>query len=138
LAQVIAAERLGDAGALQALTGGAAALAPFAPERVAEATGVDPDRVRALARAFASQRPSLAIGGGLAAAQTNGLFNLQAIYGLNYLVGSVGVEGGVRFNSSPALPGVGAGDASAFTDWQAFAERLRGGPPVSALLVHDA
>jgi menaquinone reductase, molybdopterin-binding-like subunit len=141
LMQVIASEGLGDAGALGALTGGAgaAALAAYTPEAVAAATGVDADRIRALARAFATTRPSLALGGGVAAAQTNGLFTLQAVYALNYLVGSVGAAGGVRFNPPTPLPNVGSAPAGAFRDWQALAARLqRGTPPVSALLVYDA
>ncbi|HZR98876.1 MAG TPA: molybdopterin dinucleotide binding domain-containing protein [Chloroflexota bacterium] len=142
LAQVIATEGLGDAGALGALTGGggAAALGQFAPERVADATGVDAARIRALARAFARGRPALAIGGGSAAAQTNGLFNLQAIYALNYLVGSVGVPGGVRFNPAPPLQDAVMVEGASFADWQALAERLRSGAPrpVSAVLVCDA
>ncbi len=142
LAQVIAAEGLGQANALSALTGGggAAALGQFAPERVADATSVDAERIRALARAFARTRPALAIGGGAAAAQTNGLFNLQAIYALNYLVGSVGVAGGVRFNPAPPLPDAATIEGASFADWQALAERLRSGTPrpVSAVLVYGA
>jgi len=142
LAQVIASEGLGNAAALQALTAGAGAgaLAAFAPEQVASATGVDATRIRALARAFAQTRPSLAVGGGVAASQTNGLFNLQAIYALNYLVGSVGVPGGVLFNPPPPLADAATTPATSFADWQAILQRLRSNAPrpVSAVLVHGA
>ncbi|GIT13297.1 MAG: hypothetical protein CM1200mP35_01170 [Chloroflexota bacterium] len=50
--------------------------------------------IRHLARDFAGHRPSLAIGGGSAEAHDNGSFNMQAIYALNHLVGSVGSPGG--------------------------------------------
>ena len=82
---------------------GASALDRFAPEVVADRvflpgslSGQDAiDTIRNLARELAAAGPaSLAIGGGSAGAHTNGLFNLEAIYALNYLVGSVGGEEG--------------------------------------------
>src|SRR5919199_1133647 len=67
LAQVMLGEGLADAAGAAAL-GDRQALDAFPPERVApevgQANGVTADRIRQLARAFAAQRPSLAIGGG--------------------------------------------------------------------------
>lgn len=105
MAQVIVAEGLAKSPqAVQALTGGrgVAALEAFTPEQVASQIGVGAEAIRELARRFATQTPSLAIGGGSAAAHTNGLYNLKAIYSLNYLVDSVGKPGGLIFN--PPFP----------------------------------
>ena len=139
LAQVIIAEGRGDAAAAQALTEGrgAAALAAFAPEQAAQQTGVPADRIRTLAREFAATRPALAVGGGSAGAHTNGLFNLAAIYSLNYLVGSVGQRGGVRFNPAPAPDAPRSQTGSPSSQWQQLAAGLTAGS-VQLLLVHGA
>jgi len=143
LAQVIVAEKLGEQSVADALTGGAGAraLEAFQPTRVAAETGVPAERIVALARAFAGNRPALAVGGGSAAAHTNGLFNLTAIYALNLLVGSAGKPGGLLFNPPPTLKGVpAAGVAAPFRAWQDLVGRLREGRgrPVSLLMVHAA
>jgi anaerobic selenocysteine-containing dehydrogenase len=66
------------------------------------------------------------VGGGSAAAHTNGLFNLKAILSLNYLVGSVGQPGGLLFNPPPPLPELAEPlKASSFSQWQDLADRLR-------------
>jgi anaerobic selenocysteine-containing dehydrogenase len=125
MAQVIISEGLGDAAAADALTGGGN-LDQYAPEIVAGDIGTDAERIKKVARDFATHRPSLAIGGGSAAAHTNGKFNLNAIYALNYLVGSVGVPGGVIFNPEPALDDAPTAPASAsFGDWWGLAEEMR-------------
>ena len=133
IAQVIISEGLGNADAADALTGdGAVDLGGYAPEAVAGDVGVDADRIRHLAREFANNRPSLAIGGGSAAAHTNGLFNLVAIYSLNYLVGSVGVPGGIVFNPGPPVGDIPTAPAGAsFAQWRSLAlEMKRGQVPV--------
>ncbi len=139
MAQVIVSEGLGDSAAASALTGGnTAALDAFAPQRVADRVGVAAERIRQVARDFARQRPSLAIGGGSAAAHTNGLFNLVAIYSLNYLVGSVGTPGGIIFNPRPAFPDVPVSPAGAsFAQWQQLVQEMRAGR-VQVLLVRGA
>ena len=150
LAQVIVSENLQASGVdVDALTGGDAgiqALNAFRPETVAplagltpEMTGGDPvEFLKDLARRFARTRPSVAIGGGSAGAQSNGLFNLEAIYALNYLVGSVGVEGGVKFNPGspwsevPAISKVGS-----LEDWTRITEQIRSGQ-TKMLMLHGA
>ena len=125
MAYVIINEGLGDREAADAMTSGRGieALASFAPSRVAAQTGVSEERVIHLARRFAQEQPSLAIGGNSAGAHTNGLFNLTAIYSLNVLVGSVGVKGGLFFNPEPLSPGPGNSPAQAtFAEWQRIAE----------------
>lgn len=137
MAQVILSEGLADPAGARAF-GDPRALDAYRPDRVATLTGVSADQVRRVARDLATRRPSLAIGGGPAGAHTNGTDNLSAILALNLLVGAVGREGGVRLNPpspiedlpAPALP-------SGLGDWQALAQRLRGGQ-VQAVLLHNA
>ena len=105
--------------------GSASDLADFAPARVAERTGVSEARIIAMARELADNPRSLVIGGGSAAAHTNGLFNLKAIYTLNYLLGSVGKKGGVLFN--PPSPIAEAPSVSSFGEWQGVVNRMRSG-----------
>lgn len=125
MAQVIISEGLGDAAAADALTGGGN-LDQYAPAIVAGDIGVDAERIRKVAMDFATHRPSLAIGGGSAAAHTNGLDNLKAIYALNHLVGSVGKPGGVILNPEPALGDAPTAPASgSFGDWWGLAEEMR-------------
>ena len=149
LAYVIIAEDLQARGVdVAALTGGrgVAALEEFRPEILAVRVflaenlrgGEGAEEIRKLAREFADKKPSLAIGGGSAGAHSNGLFNLEAIYALNYLVGSVGAEGGIRFNPDSPLEGVPAGSqAASLSDWQDVQRDLAGGK-TRLLLLHQA
>ena len=115
------------------------ALEEFEPRKVLATIGM-PDHLREetaaevierVAREFADVEngPSLAIGGGEAGAHTNGLFNLSAIYALNFLVGSVGRkvgEGGIVFNPPPAIDGIPAiSTASPLSDWRTVIDDLR-------------
>jgi len=138
MAYVIIDEGLGDDDAAGQLTGnqGAEALNNFRPSQVAEATGITAERIEALARAFAdtSRGPSLAIGGGSAAAHTNGSFNLQAIYSLNFLVGSVNRPGGLIFNSGTLLSQIAG---ASIKEWKVALESMRRGD-IKVLIVKDA
>jgi anaerobic selenocysteine-containing dehydrogenase len=138
LAYVIIKEGLGDSGAARALTGGrgASALEEFQPGLVADRTGVSAERIVELAHAFAdtTNGPSMAIGGGSAGAHTNGLFNLTAIYSLNYLVGSVNKPGGIIFNPTTRVAQV---NAAPLKEWRAALDQMRKGE-IKVLLVRDA
>ena len=148
LAYVIIKDRQ-DAGMdVSALTEGqgAAVLEAFTPEAVADRVflpGISREDaieiILDLARKFAAGGPrSLAIGGGSTGAQTNGLFNLEAIYALNYLVGSVGSEGGIRFNPDSPLPDLPAtATVGSLQDWSDVAQRVRDGR-TRLLLLHQA
>ena len=126
---------------------GASVLGRFAPEVVADRvflpgsfSGQEAiDTIRDLAREFAAGGPrSLAIGGGSAGAHTNGLFNLEAIYALNFLVGSVGGKGGIRFNPDSPLPDLPAtATVGSLQDWSDVAQRVRDGE-TKLLLLHQA
>ena len=116
-----------DQAVVDAMTegGGAEALAAFAPGNVEDTTGVTAAQITNLAKELGGSGRSLVIGGGSAAAHTNGLFNMKAIYSLNYLVGSVGREGGVLFNLPSPLEGVPAAAAASFKTWQDLADGMR-------------
>ncbi|HIM36723.1 MAG TPA: 4Fe-4S ferredoxin [Dehalococcoidia bacterium] len=149
VAYVIISENLQAPGVdVGALTGGqgAEALEAFRPEAMAERVflsgsmrgdeGVE--AIRHLARQFAGKTPSLAIGGGSAGAQTNGLFNLKAIYALNYLVGSVAAEGGIRFNpGSPLDNAPASAPTGTLNDWIRVKQDLDSGA-INMMLLRQA
>ena len=150
LAYVIISEGMQAEGVdVDALTGGQgpAALAAFAPERVAGLLGIPEqlhegksaaDKIRDLANNFSHHGPSIALGGQSAGAHSNGQFNLMAIYALNYLVGSVGSGGGVKFN-----PGSPIGDlptsarVGTIADWGTVVSNIRSGK-TRLVMIHDA
>ena len=136
IAQVIVEDDLGDSAAVEALTGGdSEVLAPFAPEIVAERVWVSAEKISAIAHDFAGHDPAIAIGGGSAGAHTNGLFNMIAVYSLNYLVGSVGQPGGVIFNPAPPLGNISESSSMAtLSNWQDTIGDMRAGR-VNALLL---
>ena len=133
-----------DVGSL--LGGSRDLLNSFRPEIVAPLAGLTPEMsggdpagfLKDLARKFAASQPSIAIGGGSAGAQSNGLFNLEAIYALNHLVGSAGKKGGLRFNPPSPWSGVpSASTAGSFEDWARVTEQIRSGQ-TKLLLLHGA
>ena len=105
IAQVIVSEGLAPQDRINQMTGGqgSAALDDYAPNIIAHSLGVPPlhgmephEVIRDVARHLAQAAPkAIAIGGSSAGAHTNGAFNLSAIFALNFLIGSVGAEGGV-------------------------------------------
>jgi anaerobic selenocysteine-containing dehydrogenase len=101
LAHVILRDKLrpGDAGGRAGglVDGWSRGLADHTPEAVEQKTGVKAARVERLARELAEQRPSVAIIGGAALAQANGLFQALAVNALNALLGSVDAPGGMSF-----------------------------------------
>ena len=150
LAYVIISEGMQAPGVdVDALTGGqgAAALAAFAPEQVADRLGIPAglhegksaaEKVRDLADHFAHHGPSIALGGDSAGAHTNGQFNLMAIYALNYLVGSVGNNGGVRFNPGSVIGNLpSSANVGNLQDWADVANSIRNGS-TRMVLIHDA
>ncbi len=97
IANVVVNEGLYDQAATGDISGWKKALADYDPESVSKATGLDKAVILSTARAFAEHAPSVAVCGGGPTAQTNGGFNAVAVNILNYLVGSAGKKGGVRF-----------------------------------------
>ena len=150
LAQVILSEGLQAGGVdVDSLTGGqgAAALNAFNPDTVGPMIeipegilhgGSAGDYIRGLARDFAGHGPALALGGDTTAAHSNGLFNLEAIYALNYLVGSVGQKGGVRANPGSPLPSLPAApNAASLADWASALSGINSGQ-TKMVMVHNA
>ena len=146
LAQVIIAEGLQAPGVNVASLTGGDNLDNFRPELVVEKAGLTSEMtdgnavefIKNLARNFAASRPAVAIGGGSAGASTNGLFNLEAIYALNYLVGSVGEEGGVKLNpGSPWTNVPSTSKVGSLEDWTRITEQIRSGQ-TNLLLLHGA
>jgi anaerobic selenocysteine-containing dehydrogenase len=150
LAQVIVSEGLAangvDVDALVGGEGGIRTLNNFRPEDVVSKAGLTPEMtggdpvefLKNLARSFARTTPSVAIGGGSAGAQSNGLFTLEAIYALNYLVGSVGAKGGVIFNPASPWDGVpGSGKVGNLEDWTRITEQIRS-RQTKMLMLHGA
>ena len=120
-------------------------LDEFAPEKVVGILGI-PDlnghsaieTIKEIAHEFAEHGPrSLAIGGGPAGAHTNGYFNLQAIYALNFLTGSVGPNGTIRTNPSAPTSSLQTRIAAASTrEWLDRKDRL--GSETKLVLIQGA
>ena len=125
--------------------GGRAMLDRFRPQDVAaragltsEIVGGDPvEFIRGLARKFASEGPSIAIAGGSAGAQSNGLFNIEAAMVLNWLVNNVGSTGGVMPNPLGPWGGVpSTAQSASLEDFERLAEQIRTGE-TRMLLLHS-
>ena len=116
--------------------GNTATLDAYQPERVTAEIGVKPDRIRRLARDFAGSRPSVAVGGGLVGAHTNGTEALSAVFGLNLLVGNW-MAGRHLIRPAVSRPRLTLRTSNTLRDWQTLAEDLRGGQ-VKTLVVHRA
>ena len=137
IAQAIVRNGEGDPDAMAAL-GDLINVQALPMDTVEELTGVKADVIETLAHDFASNQPGVAVGGGLAAAQTNGLFNMTAVYLLNALVGNVGKKGGVIFNPPAPIPNVVSNAAAnPLMDFQRLADAMRTGA-VTAVLVRGA
>jgi anaerobic selenocysteine-containing dehydrogenase len=81
----------------------AAVLGDYAPESVEKTTGVPAKRIERLAREVGARRPAVAMIGGPALANTNGLFHATAVNVLNSVLDCVGQPGGIYFTPQPAL-----------------------------------
>ena len=113
--------------------------APTAAEAAA-ACDVPEARIVRIAEELASASNPVVIGGGSAAAHTNGLYNVTAALGLNVLLGNLGQEGGVFAPVSLGLTRAIEPTNASSTPMADLAARLRGeaGEPVDLLLVADA
>ena len=138
IAHTLVDEGSADRSAARSLTdgGGAQALAAFRPGAVADAVGMSSEDIVNLAHEFSykGNQPALAIGGGAAAAQTNGLFNMTAVYALNALAGGVNRPGGLVFNPAPHSAPV---EAASLREWKTALDAMRSGE-ITAVLTRDA
>jgi anaerobic selenocysteine-containing dehydrogenase len=74
----------------------------YAPERVAEVTGIAAHTIERIAREFAAARPA-AVAAGDVSGYSNSFYSQWAIQALNALVGSIDVPGGVMRQVEPPL-----------------------------------
>lgn len=117
VAQVLTSKGLVDSGKASQIYGGIH-LDDYAPDKVASSTGLSSAQITDLATRFANGKPSVAIAGTSAAASTNALFNLMAVYALNLLVDNVNKPGGVQVNPDAAL----FSNTPAFTSGTSYAQ----------------
>lgn len=102
-----------------------AGAADYAPEKVAEKTGVPADKIQRLARELAANAPAVAIVGGAPLAHTNGLFQARAVNELNRAANALNKRGGMSF-----------GQPGASVATRSFGEILQGDAP-KVLLIDD-
>ena len=114
-----------------------AALAPYSADAVAAQTGIAAETVTRLADTFAESGPSLAIGGDGAGRHSNGVSSLTAVTALNYLAGSLGIEGGLIFNPDPLAGQGSAARQASYRSMLTFAEDARQGR-IQVLIVNQA
>jgi anaerobic selenocysteine-containing dehydrogenase len=101
---------------------------------IAEASGVSEEKLVYLADLFANAEHPLAIPGGAALGQSNGLETAEAVLALDALVGNFGRPGGVYL--SPVAPNTDAYHRPAnLQEMAAFVERMKAGE-VKVLFVH--
>ena len=108
-----------------------ARIAGFTPERVAAATGLKPDVIRALARAFATAPSALCYGRMGTSVQEFGSTSTWLCHVLNTITGNLDRPGGVMFPKAPidlvSLAGR-LGQSGSFGRWRS---RVRGMPEVN-------
>lgn len=113
------------------------ALDRYSIDMVAGETGIAGDTIERLAENFADTQPSLAIGGGAAAHNTNGTQTLNAVNALNYLAGNLDKEGGVVFNPSPAIGQGTRPRQASYRQMLEFLDDAREGR-IEILIINDA
>ncbi|MGE5304269.1 MAG: molybdopterin-dependent oxidoreductase [Alphaproteobacteria bacterium] len=124
MAQVILAENLASGPTQAEFEAMRSLLARFAPESVAAKVAVSGDRIRVLARAFAREKPSLALANGNS---SNGTDTCVAVNLLNYVAGNVGST--VQFGHNAS-----AGSLSPYADARKLIEEIEAGE-ISVLLL---
>ncbi len=125
MAQVILAERSSAPADAVALRG---MLAAYAPEQIAQQTGLTSDQIKLLAREFVSAEPSLAVAGGIGSQHAGAAQLCAAVNILNYVAGNVGTT--VRFGAD-----LEAGDG--YAALAALQKQMEAGE-IAVLVVHEA
>jgi menaquinone reductase, molybdopterin-binding-like subunit len=105
-------------------------LDQYTPEDVERQTGVKAARLERLARMLSEQKPAVAAIAGAPLAQSNGLFQAQAVNTLNTVLGAVDAPGGLSFTPQAHTQTGGARALQAFAT-----DILSGKRQVQVLLV---
>lgn len=118
---------------------GGVSLSDYTADTVAADTGLSAEQIREIARTLGRNAPSVAIAGGSAAAHTNGLFNVAAVFALNYLTESVNTEGGILLSPGSPDPDVLPNKIGglSYNEWDQLIEQMIAGD-VDLLMVHKA
>jgi menaquinone reductase, molybdopterin-binding-like subunit len=106
-------------------------LDQYTPDEVERQTGVKAARLERLVRVLGEQKPAVAVIAGAPLAQSNGLFQAQAVNTLNMVLGAVDAPGGLSFTPQSRVQ-TGAGRAL-----QAFAADVLSGKRQVQVLVVD-
>jgi anaerobic selenocysteine-containing dehydrogenase len=110
------------------------AFADVDPAQVAEKSGIEIETLKHLAELFASSGAPLAIPGGAALGQSNGLAVAEAVLALNALAGNLGKPGGMSI--SPLAPNQKEYQRSAsLKEMQEFVQKMADGK-FKVLFVH--
>lgn len=108
-------------------------------DEAAAACDVPAERIRRIAEELARAERAVVLGGGSAAAHTNGLHNVTAALGLNLLLDNLGRPGGIFAPVSFSLAEAIAPADRSETSLAELADRLSGtGTPVDLLIVAEA
>ncbi len=97
-------------------------------DEAAQVSGIPLEQLEALAQTFAGAERPLALVGGGALTQPNGLVTAQAVLALNALVGNLGQPGGVFLSPTDAAP-------APLAEVRALVERMQAGE-VDVLFIH--
>jgi anaerobic selenocysteine-containing dehydrogenase len=132
IAHVIVNEKLYDGDFVGQSTGGfaewSASLGEYAPEKIAALIDVPAASIQRVAREFATQRPSVAVG------DSRDVASLTAIYALNALVGAYGRPGGILFgtdDTSGPAPAIAASASRASASARSATADKPNGPNAS-------
>jgi anaerobic selenocysteine-containing dehydrogenase len=132
--QVIFAEQLVRLGHCEKFVDGlddlARAVAPYTPERVAGVTGIAAERVRELARAFATAERAACYGRIGISTQSYGALASWLVYVLAIVTGHFDTPGGLMF-TKPAVDFPRLGPRGGFARWHS---RVRGAPEFNSEL----
>ncbi len=110
------------------------AFAKVEPQQAAEQAGVEFETLKQAAELFAKASRPLAIPGGAALGQSNGLAVAEAVLALNSLTGNLGEPGGVYF-SAPAPNSNARSRGASAKEMRAFIENMKAGK-YKVLFIH--
>ena len=135
IAHVIVNEKLYDAEFVGKSTAGfavwSASLGEYAPEKIATQIDVPAASIQRIAREFATQRPSVAVG------DSRDVASLTAIYALNALVGAYGRPGGILLSADETggpVPAVAASASRASASAQGATAGKPNAPDIHGLM----